>query len=65
MLSAIMKKTLPAAFIISAECIACGTCKERCPSSAIVEDGENYLITSVCAECGDCLEVCPVGAIVH
>ena len=51
------------AYKISDECIACGTCIDECPVSAISE-GEIYKIDSeICTDCGSCAEVCPVDAI--
>lgn len=51
------------AYKISDECIACGTCIDECPVSAITE-GEIYKIDAeLCTDCGSCAEVCPVDAI--
>jgi ferredoxin len=53
------------AYVITDECVACGTCAEECPSEAI-EEGEPYLINEEkCTECGSCSEVCPVEAIIE
>lgn len=53
------------AYVITDECVACGTCAEECPVEAI-EDGEPYMINEEkCTECGSCSEVCPVEAIVE
>lgn len=52
-------------YIISDECLSCGTCIESCPVSAIVE-GEFYSISSeICDNCGTCIDSCPVGAIIE
>ena len=48
---------------ITDNCIACGICKDSCPTSAISE-GEIYKIdSSICLECGNCYEKCPYDAI--
>jgi ferredoxin len=56
---------MPVAYVITEECVACGTCAEECPADAI-EEGEPYVINEEkCTECGSCSEVCPVEAIVE
>ncbi len=51
------------AYVISEECVACGTCFEECPVDAI-QEGEPYVIDKdKCTDCGSCSEVCPVEAI--
>ncbi len=53
------------AYVITEECVACGTCAEECPAEAI-EEGEPYVINEEkCTDCGSCSEVCPVEAIVE
>lgn len=52
------------AYVITDECLACGTCLSECPSGAISE-GDIYLIGEDCVECGACVDSCPVGAIVE
>ena len=40
------------AYVITEECVACGTCSEECPAEAI-EEGEPYVINEEkCTECG-------------
>ena len=51
------------AYVISNDCIACGTCIDECPSGAISE-GEIYVIDAdACIDCGTCADVCPSSAI--
>jgi ferredoxin len=59
------KEVIEVAYVITDECVACGTCAEECPAEAI-EEGEPYVINEEkCTECGSCSEVCPVEAIVE
>ncbi|MDR1893623.1 MAG: 4Fe-4S binding protein [Spirochaetales bacterium] len=51
------------AYVISAECIACGSCISECPVEAIAE-GDIYSIDpDKCIDCGSCASVCPNDAI--
>lgn len=51
------------AYLITDDCIACGTCIDECPVAAISE-GDIYKIESdSCTECGTCVDVCPTEAI--
>ena len=52
------------AYVITDECLGCGTCMAECPTGAIAE-GDIYVIGDACAECGACVDACPVGAIVE
>ena len=50
-------------YLIGNDCVACGTCIDECPVSAISE-GEIYSINpDACTECGACAAVCPSEAI--
>jgi len=52
-------------YVITDECILCGTCKYECPIEAISNGDEKYTIDSnLCTDCGRCAEICPVEAIV-
>jgi ferredoxin len=53
------------AYVITDDCVACGTCAEECPNDAIKEGEDKYEITDACDECGNCIEVCPTDAIVE
>ncbi|HJD52947.1 MAG TPA: 4Fe-4S binding protein [Candidatus Avibacteroides avistercoris] len=51
------------AYVISEDCIACGTCIDECPVEAI-SAGDRYSIDpDKCTECGTCASVCPQEAI--
>ena len=50
-------------YIITDECLACGSCLSECPSDAISE-GDIYVIGDNCIDCGECVDSCPVGAII-
>ena len=52
------------AYVISDECVSCGTCEGECPNVAISQGDEHYMIDAdACVDCGTCAEACPVGAI--
>ncbi len=52
------------AYIITDECIACGSCEDECPVEAISEGEDKYSIDpKLCTDCGTCAEQCPVEAI--
>ena len=52
------------AYVISDECVSCGTCEGECPNEAISQGDEHYMIDAdACVDCGTCAEACPVGAI--
>ena len=54
------------AYVISDECVSCGTCEVECPVCAISEGDDKYVIDAdTCVECGTCSEACPTGAIVE
>ena len=52
------------AYVISEECILCGSCTSSCPTEAISEGDTQYNIDpDICIDCGACVETCPVDAI--
>lgn len=52
------------AYVISDDCIMCGTCASECPCGVISEgDGKYVIDPDGCVECGTCEAACPVGAI--
>ena len=59
----LIKKLKSMAYVISEDCIACGTCIDECPVNAIAE-GDIYVIDpDTCTDCGTCADVCPTEAI--
>ena len=51
-------------YVISDECIACGSCEVECPENAIAMGDEHYEIDpDKCKDHAACVEVCPVDAI--
>lgn len=52
------------AYVITDNCVACGTCLSACPTESISE-GDIYKINpDTCIDCGACAEVCPNEAII-
>lgn len=52
------------AYVISDDCVMCGTCAGECPSEAISEgDGKYVIDPDACVDCGTCADACPAGAI--
>lgn len=52
------------AYIISDDCIKCGTCIDECPNEAISEGETKYVINpDACVDCGTCADACPSEAI--
>ena len=47
------------AYVISDECVSCGTCESECP-----QGDDHYVIDAdSCMDCGTCADACPTGAI--
>ncbi len=52
------------AYVITDECIACGSCEDECPVAAISEGEDRYVIDpGLCTDCAACADICPVEAI--
>ena len=52
------------AYVISDECVSCGSCAGECPAEAISEGDSHYEIDpDLCLDCGTCADTCPTGAI--
>ena len=51
------------AYVISDDCIACGTCIDESRVEAISEGGIYSINPDVCTDCGTCADVCPSEAI--
>ena len=52
------------AYVITDECVSCGSCEAECPVGAISQGAEHYEIDAdACVDCGACAAQCPVGAI--
>ncbi len=52
------------AFVITDECLSCGSCAAQCPAEAISMGDLHYEIDpSKCIECGACAAQCPAEAI--
>lgn len=53
------------AYVITDECVACGSCAPVCPVEAIKDGADKYVIDAdACLDCGTCEAECPTGAIV-
>ena len=54
------------AFVITDECLSCGSCAAQCAAEAIDMGDLHYVIDAEkCLECGACAAQCPAEAIVQ
>ena len=45
------------AYVISDDCVSCGTCAAECPAEAISEGAEHFEIDAdACLDCGTCAD---------
>ena len=52
------------AYVISDDCVSCGSCESECPVGAISQGDAHYEIDpDACVDCGTCAGACPTGAI--
>ena len=52
------------AYVISDECVSCGTCESECPAEAISQGDEHYVIDAdACLDCGTCADACPTNGL--
>jgi len=52
------------AYVITDDCVACGSCVDVCPVEAIAEGDPIYKIDpDTCVSCGQCADACPSEAI--
>jgi len=48
------------AYLITEDCVSCGTCWAICPTHSVEEYDVYYRINyDTCVECGACAKVCP------
>ena len=59
-----LKEDIIMAYVISDDCVSCGTCAAACPAEAISEgDGKFVIDADACLDCGTCADECPTEAI--
>lgn len=59
-----IKEDIIMAYVISDDCVSCGTCAAECPAEAISEGAEHFEIDAdACLDCGTCADACPTEAI--
>ena len=64
LLTAKGKEEQTMAYVISDDCVSCGTCESECPVGAISQGDAHYEINpDECVDCGTCAAACPTEAI--
>lgn len=56
-------KANPKGYVISDQCVGCGTCQWVCPQRAIEEGTPYHIRPENCLHCGNCFQHCPVQAV--
>lgn len=52
------------AYVITDQCVSCGSCESECPVEAISQGDTQYEIdANTCVDCGSCVAACPTDAI--
>ena len=53
------------AYVITDECLSCGSCAAQCPAEAISMVDLHYEINQdACLQCGSCAAQCPAEALI-
>lgn len=55
----------PKGYVITDQCVGCGTCQSVCPQGAIQMGAPYRIRQEHCLHCGNCFENCPVQAVVR
>lgn len=55
----------PKGYVITDQCVGCGTCQSVCPQGAIQAGAPYRIRQEHCLHCGNCFENCPVQAVVR
>lgn len=59
------KEMSPKGFLITEDCIGCGTCRTVCPQKCIDEGMPFSIRQNNCLHCGNCYENCPVSVVIR
>jgi NAD-dependent dihydropyrimidine dehydrogenase PreA subunit len=59
-----LRRAFIMAYVITDECVSCGSCADACPNDCITEGDDKYVINAdECLDCGSCADECPNDAI--